>query len=139
MDCRGRGHVRRGGDSPGVVLVLLLMAITSSQLPRTSHCMMEVMSKNSNTNISSNWCNGGIGQCQLIPQEPFMMDMVELEGGSRMPFDPYASLKVTRRTGQRGLALKLCGLKKPYADCLPPKGGGNLENCKGVPYKQTCH
>lgn len=68
-----------------------------------------------------------------------MMDMVELEGGSRMLFDPFANLKVTKHTGQTGLALTFCGRKKPYADCLPPKGGGNLENCKGVLYKQTCH
>ncbi|KAB2613764.1 hypothetical protein D8674_036080 [Pyrus ussuriensis x Pyrus communis] len=118
-------------DSPAsVMMMMMLIMATTSQLPGTSHCM--VMSKSSNV---SNWCDGRTGQCLLFPREGLDLlepddsfrDMVELDDSKYQEtrrmlnyIDPYASL----RANQRKVPPFNCPLQL-YHQCLPFSGPGN--------------
>ena len=129
-------------DSPAtVVVMMLLLMVTTSQLPGTSHCM--VMSKSSNV---SNWCDGRIGQCQLIPQEG--LDLLEPDDSFRHMVElDDSNYQETRRimlnfqrtiTGRTPIpnesAVK-CDRNKKYGNCPALSGSGNLEKCND--YKRS--
>ncbi|KAM1324025.1 hypothetical protein PS2_044838 [Malus domestica] len=125
-------------DSPAtVVVMMLLITVTTSQLPGTSHCM--VMSKSINV---SDWCDGRIGQCQLIPQEGLDLlepddsfrHMVELDDSNyqetrriMLNFHDDLSQKAVGDPGQSAVACGRPGVK--YALCSPLGGARNPEKC----------
>ena len=124
-------------DSPAtVVVMMLLLMVTTSQLPGTSHCM--VMSKSSNV---SNWCDGRIGQCQLIPQEG--LDLLEPDDSFRHMVELDDSnyqetrriminfpMKITGRTSNPNESAVKCDRTKTRYDNCPALGGsGNPEKC----------
>ncbi|KAM1460962.1 hypothetical protein ACFX15_044510 [Malus domestica] len=126
-------------DSPAsVMMMLLLIMATTSQLPGTSHCM--VMSKSSNV---SNWCDGRTGQCLLIPQEGLDLlepdnsfrDMVEVDDSNyqetrrMLYYDPYISQRATK------VGLVFPCINDQYHHCPPLAGPHYQPHCGSDQYK----
>ncbi|KAM1009820.1 hypothetical protein ACFX13_046079 [Malus domestica] len=117
-------------DSPAtVVVMMLLLMVTISQLPGTSHCM--VMSKSSNV---SNWCDGRFGRCQLIPQEG--LDLLEPDDSFRHLVELDTSNVQQTQPISFGTLTPQCGRTR-LPPCATTRPDVRLENC-GT-YNKGCY